>query len=144
MIAPDRCRLSTGATTCMHSMAPNRLVSNIRRQAAMSMRSTESISPKPALFTHTSTRPKRSMTAASRASICARTVTSQATARVLSRTLLSAAPARCRAASTRPRSREASTTLAPSRRKRPTMASPIPIEAPVTTTTLPVIFMPNL
>ena len=61
MMAPERCCLNTGDTTCMHSMAPKRLVSNMRRQAAMSMRSTESTRPNPALFTQTSTRPKRSI-----------------------------------------------------------------------------------
>ena len=44
---------------------------------------------------------------------------------------------RARAASTRPESRESSTTRAPCSTKSLAMASPIPIEAPVITATLP-------
>ena len=46
-------------------------------------------------------------------------------------------PIRARAASARTVSRDSSTTLAPSAANRFAIASPIPMEAPVTTTTFP-------
>src|SRR5438445_10667263 len=61
-----------------------------------------------------------------------------------SATVRSGHPIRVRAASARPASRDSSTTLAPASAKILARASPIPIEAPVTTTTFPTSSMLGL
>ena len=63
--------------------------------------------------------------------ICAR--------RTPGRTVRSGLPMRCRASSARATSRDSNTTFAPLSANILAIASPMPIEAPVTTTTLPVI-----
>src|SRR4029077_792315 len=59
-------------------------------------------------------------------------------------TVRSGQPIRIRAASARPASRDSMTTLAPCATKILVRASPIPIDAPVTTTTFPSSSMPGL
>jgi hypothetical protein len=84
--------------------------------------------PRPALFTHASTRPKRASAAAITRSTSTRRVTSAVTG--------SASPARRATASSASRRRAASTSRAPRRASSSASAAPIPALAPVTTTTL--------
>ncbi len=138
MVPPPASRMA-GATTCMQAMVPKKLISSNSRQADASMAVTESRMPTPALLTHTSTRSKWCSVNASARSISSRLRTSQARASVRS-----VCPTRWRAASARLASRESNTTLAPSSAKTLAIASPIPMEAPVTTTTFPAISMATL
>ena len=111
----------------------------IRAWRTLPYRRRASRMPTPALFTHTSTRSKVCSVSASARSISSRLRTSQARASVRSEW-----PTRWRAASARLASRDSNTTLAPSSAKTLAIASPIPMEAPVTTTTFPSISMATL
>src|SRR5258708_5636360 len=55
-ISPPPCWRMMGTTACMHSMAPNRLVSNIWRHWARFRADTASFKPNPALLTRISMR----------------------------------------------------------------------------------------
>ena len=134
MKVPTPCRRNTGRTSRVAIKGAMRLVSMTRRCAARSPSSRRAKNVVPALFTQTSMRPQRANASSRRCSRSASTVTSVDTTW--------ASPPRKRqrsAVCSRACIRlAASTTRHPASAKARAEARPIPLLAPVTTTTLPV------
>src|SRR5215212_3701878 len=115
----------------------NLLTSNIRRHSSESPFSTLESSMAPALLTRMSTRPNSSLACRIRPCACSSSVTSHSTE--------SARPPspfiRSTRSSSRSSRRAATTTGAPSAAKASAVASPMPLDAPVMTATLPSSFV---
>src|SRR5262249_1279992 len=115
----------TGSTARVTARSPNTLASNTARTSAPEASSTAPRSPRRALLTRTSMRPKRSTARAAAARACASSVTSSATTRSDV-----ASPARFR--STSLGLRAVATTASPRSNACRAISSPNPRDAPVT------------
>src|SRR3712207_6448403 len=132
-MTPDPCRRMTGRAACAPYTDPIRLTSSVLRNSSISVSSKSDQTMTPAQFTQASIRPHRSTAARATFWTCSGTVTSHGTSR--------ASPPRSsasRATASRSRARLAArTTRAPLLASASDMALPLPLVAPVTTTTQP-------
>src|SRR5919201_3192681 len=137
-ITPRPCRRIWGSTAWMQRAGASRLTATICC-ITLSRASMELPPPTPALLTSTSIRPYASIVLSTSRSTSARSLTSVGTARARPpcRTISSAS------AWIRSARRAASTTAAPWRASSRAVAAPIPLDAPVTTATLPRISRPR-
>ncbi len=132
-ITPEPWRRMTGSTAHAPYTEPIRFTSRMRRNSSSVVSSKSDQAMTPALLTQASIRPHRSSAARATPSTCSLTVTSQGTTSA-SAPRSSTSRAVASRSSTR---RAASTRRAPLSASASAIAFPLPLEAPVTTTTRP-------